>query len=246
MKKFYIPFAEDPRMAYAAQLLEEHGYVCTDSLSRCDTVILPVLTKKQHAAHIYGKYVCAAAPDAQTAALLNANGNRVFDYFSDENYVLQNAYLTAEGLVAILITESTRSLYGSNVLITGYGRIGRALARMLLACGASVTVCSRSARSKSEAQFDGCKHLSFIELQKKNTFDFIVNTVPSLVFGEAELKALKKDALLIDAASFPGGVDELCAKTLSVRYLRTPALPSRFSVKTAGELIAASILAQEE
>lgn len=245
MKKFFIPFAEDPRMAYAAKLLEAHGMEQTDSLCRCDTVILPVVTKKQHAEHIYGKYVCAAAPDTQTRALLEANGNRLYDYFSDENYVLQNAYLTAEGILALLITESPRSLYKSKVLLTGYGRIGRALARMLLSCGAAVTVCSRSQKSASEAGFDGCEHIGFTELQRENTFDYIVNTVPSLVFGEAELKALKKDALLIDAASFPGGVDVLCAKTLSVRYLRAPALPSRFSVQTAGELIGASILAQE-
>lgn len=245
MKKFFIPFAEDPRMEYAAQWLQKHGWIRTESLPRCDTVLLPILTKKQHVARIYGKYVCAARPDAQASALLAANGNRVYDYFSDENYVLQNAYLTAEGVVALLVTESPRSLFGARVLITGYGRIGRALARILRACGAEVTVCSRSKKSASEARFDGCRHIAFIDLQQKNKFDFVVNTVPSLVFGEAELQALPKEALLLDVASFPGGIDELSAKTLSVHYLRAPALPARFSVQTAGELIGASILAQE-
>ena len=39
------------------------------------------------------------------------------------------------------------------------------------------------------------------------SFDLIVNTAPAPVLGKSQLRRVRKDALIIDLASRPGGVD---------------------------------------
>lgn len=246
MKKFFVPFKDDKRMLYACEKLEKNGFEQVKSVENCDTVILPVPTKEKHIKDIKNKFVYCAKINEKMLRSLNQNGNEVYDCFNDESYVLKNAFLTAEGIVAMLIENSDRSLFSSSVLITGYGRIAKATAKILSSCGADITICSRSEVSKAQVKFDGYKHIFFNELKNNGDFDFIINTVDDLVFCCEELKSIKKDALLLDVASFPGGVDELSAKALSVSLIYGPALPSKFSVKTAGELIADAIIVNEE
>ena len=56
-------------------------------------------------------------------------------------------------------------------------------------------------------------------------FDVIFNTVPSLLFTRDVLKRIKKDTLIIDLASRPGGVDFSAAKELGLRVIWALSLP---------------------
>lgn len=246
MKKFFVPFKDDERMVFACEKLEKSGFEQVRSIENCDTVVLPVPTKEKHIKNIKNKFVYCAKISDEMLQSLKQNGNEIYDYYKDESYVLKNAFLTAEGITAILIEKSNKSLFSSSVLITGYGRIAKATARILSSCGADITICSRSKDSEAQVKFDRYKHIFFDKLKENGKFDFIVNTVDDLVFCYDELKAVKKDALLLDVASFPGGVDELSAKALSISLIYGSALPSKYSVKTAGELIADAIIVNEE
>ncbi|MCD8117543.1 MAG: hypothetical protein LUE21_10625 [Oscillospiraceae bacterium] len=64
-------------------------------------------------------------------------------YWQDEIYMIENAALTAEGALELLMRRSSRALMGAEALVAGYGRIGRFLAGMLSSLGVRVTVAAR-------------------------------------------------------------------------------------------------------
>ena len=59
---------------------------------------------------------------------------------------------------------------------------------------------------------------------------------------EEELKRIKSGALIIDLASYPGGVDFEKAKELGVKTIHALSLPGKVAPKSAGEIIESTIL----
>lgn len=229
---FAVPYTQDKRMVYAAEYLEKHGFKYMKSIDECDFVLLPVPVKKEMLDTLNGKFAFYGKGDYK-------NG---FDYMKYETYVLKNAFLTAEGAVACLEENTDYSLIGKNILIIGYGRIAKALRKILCSYGSNITVCSRSAVSGAQAEFDGVEHISFSELKKKSNFDIVINTVPHIVLTKDELTALKKGVLILDLASFPGGVDTLVAKSLGIKLINGRGMPSVYTQKTAGEIIGEAVV----
>ena len=231
LKKFTVPFMEDKRMIYAKEYLEKKGYEHTEGAEKSDFVLLPVPVKEHMMAGLDKKVVFYGM----------GNFDNGFDYMKYESYVLKNAFLTAEGAVTLIEESMPISLYRADVLIIGYGRIGKALHNILKGYGANITVCSRSKASKAEALFNGAKHIEFDMLKTEHNADVIFNTVPHMVLTKAELSALKKDAVILDLASFPGGVDTLVADSLGLVVLNGRRMPSRYTEKTAGYLIGEAV-----
>ncbi len=238
LKKFTVPFMDDKRMIYAKEYLEKQGFEYTEKTGSSDFVLLPVPVKKQMFEGLDNKIVFFGMGDFK-------NG---FDYMKYESYVLKNAFLTAEGAVTLIEENTHYSLYRANVLIIGYGRIGAALHNILKGYGANITVCSRSRESEAQAVFNGAKHIGFDELKAENHADVIINTVPHMVLTKPELSAVKKDALILDLASFPGGIDTLIADSMGLLVLNGRRMPARYAEKTAGYLIgeAVSDIIEEE
>ena len=58
-----------------------------------------------------------------------------------------------------------------------------------------------------------------------------------LILGEKELKNVDSNALIIDLASKPGGVDFSAANTLKIKTMHALSLPGKYSPKTASEFI---------
>ena len=230
LKKFCIPYMTDERMAYVEKYLIALGYESTYDVDSADFVILPIPAKAYMFENISSKNIFYGAG--------NFNG---INYNDDEAFLLENAYLTSEGAVALLKQESDKAIYNSKILIAGYGRIARALHKALAAMGAKITVFCRSDEDKLSANFNGARVIDYSQLNICNDFDFVFNTIPHLIFAKEQIDALKSDTLIFDLASFPGGVDTLYSKSKGIRLVDSKALPSRFSKKSAGELIAKSI-----
>lgn len=154
----------------------------------------------------------------------------VFDYGKREDFLLLNAQSTAEGALAILIELSSYSLFTMNGLITGFGRIGTALTRLLLSCGAKVTVAARNAAQLALAQCYGAEALNISEIsQNASDFDFVINTVPYKVIGADFISGMKSDAVMIDLASGEGGIDFKAAASRRINAVHALSLPGRFS-----------------
>lgn len=146
--------------------------------------------------------------------------------------------ITAEGAVAIAMEELPIALFGSRCLIVGHGRIARALIRILRGMGASVTVAARSYGSLAEIEAEGCRAVRTDALKTSvKAADVVINTVPARMLTEPVLSALKHDALVIDLASRPGGVDLAAAGRLGVKTIWALSLPGKTAPITAGEII---------
>ncbi|MBQ5760755.1 MAG: hypothetical protein IIV85_03265, partial [Clostridia bacterium] len=72
--------------------------------------------------------------------------------------------------------------------------------------------------------------------------DIIFNSIPAMVLGEEELKAIRKDAVLVEIAAGRHGFDLDLAKELEVPFVVGVKLPGNFSPDTAGRAIAESVL----
>lgn len=231
LKKFAVPYTDDKRMIYAKEYLERQGFSHTNEIYEADFVLLPVPVKKHMLDDLNGKLAFYGMGSYR-------NG---YDYMKNESYVLKNAILTSEGAVSFIEENTPYSLFKCKILIIGYGRIGKSLHNILKGYGSDITVCSRSRESKAEALFNGAEHIGFDDLKKPNEADVIINTVPHIVLTKAELEVIKKEAVILDLASFPGGVDTLVAKSLGIDVLSGRAMPSRYTEKTAGYIIGEAV-----
>ena len=60
-------------------------------------------------------------------------------------------------------------------------------------------------------------------------FDIIFNTIPSLILDDEILTKVKKDALIIDLASKPGGIDFDAAKSYGLKVIWALSLPGKIA-----------------
>lgn len=125
-----------------------------------------------------GALICGGMLDP-AEALLQARGISFYDYAKDEALLLQNAELTAEAALALLLERLPGPLAGSRILLCGFGRIGKLLARKLKALGADVTVSARKVQALELARILGYRRVtagSWADAPAQ--YDGIVNTVP--------------------------------------------------------------------
>lgn len=170
-------------------------------------------------------------------------GWKVFDYMKDEILTSFNSIATAEGAIAMAVTGSGGNLRGSRCLITGYGVCARTLASCLDGLKARVTVCARRAEARAEACTAGYDALSFEEWEPYlEQFDYIFNTVPALIFGREELSRVRKDALILDLASAPGGIDYEWADGLGIYAKLCPGIPGLYAPKASAQAMMEMVL----
>lgn len=179
-------------------------------------------------------------PEAQSQAALY--GIRFIDYLEREEVNVHNAVPTAEGAIEIAMRELPVTLFGSRSAVLGYGRVGRALAERLKALGSAVTVAVRKKKDAAWCSVSGFDTVGYDSLARLHGFDVIFNTVPAGVLTRAELAAIGPDTLIVDLASKPGGVDMESARELGCRVIWALSLPGKVAVRTAGEIIADSVL----
>ncbi len=169
-------------------------------------------------------------------------GYEVFDYAQSETFAIRNARATVEGALAIAIRETPVTLNGSHAAVVGYGRIGKMLAADLRALGAHVTVVARKSTDRAWAWSDGVEAENYPALAELCArTELLFNTVPALVVGRDALSALPRDAVVIELASLPGGVDLRAAAELGVNVITAPGLPGKYAPRTAGGIIADTV-----
>lgn len=229
-----------------------------DALAGAEAVVLPVPLSRD------GRYVSGTnclleklsvllRPEMQIFAgkispeikqILTANGCRVVDICQDEGFMIKNAVPTAEGAIEIAIANTPRTIYNSQILILGYGRIAKVLAALLAAMGAHITVAARKEADLTWAVISGYQVLP-IRCQKeksilrfpRQSFHVIFNTVPYLLVTEDMLKKISYETLLIELASAPGGFDTDAAKRLGFTLIPALSLPGKTAPITAGEIV---------
>lgn len=169
-------------------------------------------------------------------------GLTLLDYYAREETQVANAVPTAEGALQLAMESTDRTLHDSRCLIIGYGRIGRLLADRLLALGAEVTVSARKYGDLAWIEAWGCHSLRTGALTGQlDRFDLIFNTAPALILDGPRLREIRKDCVIIDLASAPGGVDQEEARRLSRKVIPAPGLPGKAAPRTAAAAIRDSV-----
>ncbi len=155
----------------------------------------------------------------------------------DEISIL-NAIPTAEGAIQTAMQETDITIHNSQCFVLGFGRCGRVLAEMLKGLSAIVTVVARRSEVLTWVQASSMKPLLLSELAGGiNKADIIFNTIPSVVVDGEILCNVKKEALIIDLATYPGGIDFDAAGRMGINTIVLPGLPGKVAPKTAGKIL---------
>ena len=167
---------------------------------------------------------------------------QVIDLLKREDLLVRNAIPTAEGAIKIAIEETDITLHGNNMMIIGYGRIGKILANMLKGIGAKVTAVVNRDSVAAQAESDGHKAVYFEDMNKhlKNA-SVIFNTVPKILLNKSNMEHITNGTLIIDLASPPYGVDINDSRDLGLKVLYTNSLPGKIAPHTTASYILATI-----
>lgn len=162
--------------------------------------------------------------------------------FSRDDIAIANSIPTAEAALEIAMAHTDFTIHDSNVLITGLGRVGITTARLFNQVGANVTVTARKQADFARIKEMRLTPLHHNALSTTDHVDIYINTVPHLLFTEKNIKSMKQTAIIIDLASVPGGTDFEAAEKNGIKAIHALALPGKVAPKTAGEIIANTLL----
>ena len=183
-----------------------------------------------------GKYLIAGNIGIKEE--LEANEVQFTDLLKREEFSVLNTIATAEGTLQIAMEETQRTVHGSNVIVMGFGRIGKVLAKILDGIGAKVYCEARKDEDISWIKAYGYNPVHLNDLNANlNKFDIIINTIPFQILDEERLDLVKKEAIIIDLASNPGGVDRKAAREKGLKVIWALSLPAKVAPLTSAEFI---------
>lgn len=256
MPKTFCVAGHDARQRAAAQALRLAGFrvVGPEAAALAEYVLLPMSQERvsDEVARILqtarpGTILLAGRPGAPLRRAAREANLPLADYFQRPELECLNAVPTAEGCLAMLLQIRQRTIWESDFLVLGYGKVGRAVARRLGLLGGHVTVAARSAEQRANARCAGhhAEPLSALATLLP-AYDTVINTIPAPILTRAMLQKLPPEALVLDLASRPGGTDFAAAAELGIRAEHALALPGKCAPRTAGTLIAQTVLAMIE
>lgn len=231
-----------------------------EGISNNDTIIGPIpfncgdkinmkLSKKNVSVNAFislmNKYktLILGSPDSYFTNLAQKMDIKYYDYNKDECFQIANASSTAEGAISIIINERNKTIYGSNILILGYGRIGKILSNYLKIFNPNLYVFARKDADITWININGHKGLKVHEFESFiSNIDIIINTIPAGIISKELIDKTNKDILIIDLASKPGGLDHNYAIEKGLKTIHALGLPGKIATKSAAKVIFNTIL----
>ena len=122
----------------------------------------------------------------------------VIDLSEDEEFLLENAELTALATLGIFLGSTKFSPRDSKIGVVGYGRIGKRLTAMLLYLGAEVRVFTSRENTRLDLCACGVSTVMSTENSNLSGLDLLVNTAPAVIFTA---DAIPDGLRIIDLAS---------------------------------------------
>lgn len=179
---------------------------------------------------INAKILIAGSITPEVYDLANDEYIEIIDIMKREELAVLNTISTAEGAIEIAISNTNKILHGSEVLILGFGRVGKVLARKMAGLSAKITCAARKDEDIAWIKAYGHKSTNINSLgDNLSKYDIIINTVPYLILTQEKLKYVSEECLLIDLASNPGGIDKKEAKERNLKLIWALALPRKSS-----------------
>jgi len=156
----------------------------------------------------------------------------VVDFLQDPYYLAENAAITASCALEIVTSHLTAPITGKQVLLIGWGRIGKCLWHLLETCGADITIAARKDADRAMIQALGSRSITIDDAAKNSRhYDVIINTVPVMILPDI---AAKENAVILELASKPG----MSGKNI----IDGRGLPGKMAPERSGALIAKTFL----
>lgn len=191
---------------------------------------------------INAKILIAGSILPETYDLANDEYIEIIDIMKREELAVLNTISTAEGAIEIAISNTNKIIHGSNVLILGFGRIGKVLASKMTGLSAKVTCAARKDEDLAWIKTYGYQATNINTLgENLSQYDIIINTVPHLILTPERLQYVQDECLLIDLASNPGGIDKKTVKDKGLKLVWALALPGKVAPVTTAEFIKETI-----
>jgi len=236
------PGADTAPLRYAAAFLQEHGCQITNTPSKAVTHLLLPVPSFDSNGYIKGSSIdprsllqplpwniCVIGGNLKALSLPQ---EQVLDLLKDEEYQAQNAAITAHCALKVASRHMDRTFQALPVLVIGWGRIGKCLARLLRALDAQVTVAARKETDRAMLRTLGYRTCSISQLSSEaSRFDFVFNTVPYPILDAANCHA---SSVLLELASSPG--------ITGAGVIDARGLPGKEAPRTSGDLIGKTIL----
>ena len=243
----------DKRIDILSKLLAKDNNVYFEDLSKADIVIGPIPFSKDNINvnieskelkiekvlnQINNKILIAGAIRDNVYEIAKKNNVEVIDLMKREELAILNVIATVEGTIKVMIEATERIIQGSNVLVLGFGRIGKLLAQRLNSLSCNVTCAARKMADLAWIKTYGYEQTNINYLGSNLwKFDFIINTVPSMILDKERLYFIREDCVLIDLASNPGGIDKEAAKNRNIKVIHALGLPGKVAPITSAEFL---------
>ena len=173
---------------------------------------------------------------------LEKSYGKVIDIMKEEELVVLNTIATAEGAIDVAIQNTDTTIHGSSVLVLGFGRVAKEVANKFHGLSAKVTCAARKNTDLAWIKAMGYKGVNINDLgEDLKEYDIIINTVPKMIIDKEEMQYMKKNVLLIDLASNPGGINTEDAQKMNLKFVWALALPGKIAPVTSAEFIKQTI-----
>ncbi|MDR1687482.1 MAG: dipicolinate synthase subunit DpsA [Clostridiales bacterium] len=159
---------------------------------------------------------------------------RCEDILKMEELAVLNAIPTAEGAIKIAVENTDFTLHDANVMVIGYGRVGKILCKMLTGFGSHIYPVTKERSDYALAKSLGFSAVMYDDMNEKlSKMNIIINTVPKILLDRKNIKYIDKSCLIIDLASAPNGIDFNFAKSAGLSVIFTGSLPGIIAPKSA-------------
>lgn len=243
MQKVFVVDSTDARMIYLSKELTKLGYEYTTyPFSQAQKQNIYCFSPSRNinydelSALADGSIIFCNRLENEQVELLKQKNIKYFNLMLDEKYVMKNALLTAEATLMMIIRNTPTSIFEQKLMICGFGRVAKTLAKLFYDIRLNFAVCARSEKAQAEASLLTKNVFDINNLEFKP--DVIINTVPAVVLHKEYLGKLDKSCYILDLASLCGVED---SQNIELYYEKAPSLPAKFMPQTAGKIMCESI-----
>lgn len=226
---FYIPI-ETSALTHAAGILQRAGLTRTNSAQDAELLLYPAPTPLT----ALDDYCPDTTIIGGNLDFLNGCVSRI-DLLKDPFYLADNAAITAEAALGMILSHLHCAVTEAEILILGWGRIGKCLTHQLKHLNAPLTVFARKPEDRAMLRALGYHPVTEEELPSLlPRFRCVVNTAPAPILSAEQGNLLRPDCCKLDLASvrsIPGA-----------GVIHARGLPAKYKPESAGSLIARTIL----
>lgn len=183
---------------------------------------------------LQNKTFIAGAIKEEVLQKINCSQINIVDLMNFEELTVLNTIATAEGAISDIVLNTQINLHGSNVLILGFGRVAKVLAKKLKALDAHITCAARKETDFAWMETLGYNVTNINTLgENLKNYDIIINTVPYIILDNEKLQYINKDCFLLDLASKPGGFDQEYINQNNLNFKWSLAIPGKVAPVTS-------------